>query len=260
MELDLTLDDVIYDQKRADDLAAEVAPLAEPLKKNERHNIRFHELLLALARMRFGPRCLEFDREVEAEHKMQVKHEEDARRMITIFVNAWRMARDPPPHIVTDADRKRWKAAVGVARLWILKAAIKTIRISNQRTWQHRQIDDVIGDALHKRREEAEEARKKRSLSPHGLSGLRKFLSHDSQASHDSEQSNGNGSLRKSKVAFADVTEEAVVPDPAPKTDTAATRSRTKGAILGGLRSGALEGAVAKMEADTAAEEAAQDT
>ena len=98
---------------------------------------------------------------------------------------------------------------------------------------------------------------KKRSLSPHGLSGLRKFLSHDSQASHDSEQSNGNGSLRKSKVAFADV---PVVPDPAPKTDTAATRSRTKGAILGGLRSGALEGAVAKMEADTAAEEAAQDT
>ena len=259
LELDLTLDDVIYDQKRADDLAAETAPLTEPLKKNERHNIHFHELLLALARMRFGPRCLEFDREVEAEHKMQIKHEEDARRMITIFVNAWRMARDPPPHIVTDADRKRWKAAVGVARLWILKAAIKTIRISNQRTWQHRQIDDVIGDALHKRREEAEEARKKRSLSPHGLSSLRKFLSHDSQASHDSEQSNGNGHLRKS-VAFADVPEEAAVPDPAPKTDTAATRSRTKGAILGGLRSGALEGAVAKMERDTAAEEAAQDT
>ena len=58
-------------------------------------------------------------------------------------------ARDPPPHIVTDADRKRWKAAVGVARLWILKAAIKTIRISNQRTWQHRQIDDVITSSRH---------------------------------------------------------------------------------------------------------------
>ena len=46
-------------------------------------------------------------------------------------------------------------------------------------------------------------------------------------------------------------------PAPTPKTDTAATRSRTKGALLGGLRSGALEEAVAKMEEDTAAEEAA---
>ena len=46
-------------------------------------------------------------------------------------------------------------------------------------------------------------------------------------------------------------------PAPTPKTDTAATRSRTKGALLGGLRSGALEEAVAKMEEDTAGEEAA---
>jgi len=40
-----------------------------------------------------------------------------------------------------------------------------------------------------------------------------------------------------------------------PNTDTAATRSRTKGALLGGLRSGALEKAVEKMEDDLAAEE-----
>ena len=42
-----------------------------------------------------------------------------------------------------------------------------------------------------------------------------------------------------------------------PNTDTAATRSRTKGALLGGLRSGALEKAVEKMEDDLAAEEEA---
>ena len=41
-----------------------------------------------------------------------------------------------------------------------------------------------------------------------------------------------------------------------PNTDTAATRSRTKGALLGGLRSGALEKAVEKMEDDLAEEEA----
>ena len=41
-----------------------------------------------------------------------------------------------------------------------------------------------------------------------------------------------------------------------PNTDTAATRSRPKGALLGGLRSGALEKAVEKMEGDLAEEEA----
>ena len=46
-----------------------------------------------------------------------------------------------------------------------------------------------------------------------------------------------------------------------PTTDVAATKAKTKGALLGGLRSGALEAAVAKMEEDTAAEEeAAADT
>ena len=36
----------------------------------------------------------------------------------------------------------------------MMKSAIRTIRISNQRTWQHRQIDDVISEAMRKRREE----------------------------------------------------------------------------------------------------------
>jgi hypothetical protein len=46
---------------------------------------------------------------------------------------------------------------------------------------------------------------------------------------------------------------EPTAPAPAPATDTSATRSKTKSALLGGLRSGKLEDAVAKMEADEAA-------
>jgi hypothetical protein len=45
----------------------------------------------------------------------------------------------------------------------------------------------------------------------------------------------------------------APAPEPLPATDTAATRSKTKSALLGGLRSGALEAAVTKMEEDEAA-------
>jgi hypothetical protein len=44
-------------------------------------------------------------------------------------------------------------------------------------------------------------------------------------------------------------------PAPAPATDVGATKAKTRGALLGGLKSGALEAAVAKMEEDTAAEE-----
>ena len=43
----------------------------------------------------------------------------------------------------------------------------------------------------------------------------------------------------------------------ATKTDVGATKAKTRGALLGGLKSGALEAAVAKMEEDTAAEEEA---
>jgi Ca2+-binding EF-hand superfamily protein len=50
-----------------------------------------------------------------------------------------------------------------------------------------------------------------------------------------------------------DGTEGVGVPSPATATDTAATRKKTRGALLGGLRSGALEQAVSKMEADEAA-------
>ena len=46
-------------------------------------------------------------------------------------------------------------------------------------------------------------------------------------------------------------------PEPeAPKTDVAASKKKTRGALLGGLRSGKLEVAVANMEDDVAAEEA----
>ena len=41
----------------------------------------------------------------------------------------------------------------------------------------------------------------------------------------------------------------------APATDVAASKAKTRGALLGGLRNGNLEKAVAKMEEDTAGEE-----
>ena len=47
----------------------------------------------------------------------------------------------------------------------------------------------------------------------------------------------------------------AAAPNTAPATDVAATKAKTRGALLDGLKSGALEAAVAKMEEDTAAEE-----
>ena len=49
----------------------------------------------------------------------------------------------------------------------------------------------------------------------------------------------------------------AAVSNGAGATDVAATKAKTRGALLGGLKSGALEAAVAKMEEDTAAEEEA---
>lgn len=67
-----------------------------------------------------------------------------AGRVIAVFVGAWRMLRRPPKHIVSAADHQRWAAAVRVTRLWVLKSAINTQRISNQRLWQHRQLDDGL--------------------------------------------------------------------------------------------------------------------
>ena len=61
------------------------------------------------------------------------------------------------------------------------------------------------------------------------------------------------------EASGAEVASPALAPAPAPAsapppaTDTSATRSKTKSALLGGLRSGKLEEAVAKMEEDEAA-------
>ena len=159
---------MVADQQRGEEIAAAVAANvitsfdlsdAEPVEATDaggdpRHMIQFHELLLALSRMRFGNRCLEFDKEVEREHDIQEKHEADAYRILAICVRAWLSRRNPPANFVTESDHRRWRSAVGVARLWMMKSAIRTIRISNQRTWQHRQIDDVISEAMRKRRAE----------------------------------------------------------------------------------------------------------
>ena len=243
LELDLTMDDLIFDTRRAE-AAASAAAIAQAAAAkdnagsspgsfeseqqveadattdatagaNPRHLIKFHELLLALSRMRFGNRCLEFDREVDAEHKVQQKHEADARRIMSICASAWKMARNPPAHIVTESDHKRWRAAVGVARLWVLKSAIKTIRVSNQRTWQHRQIDDVIGEALQRRQAEDLASPKRgggggggrgRSSSPtrEAPNGNGNGVGGDGGEDEDEDVPSG-GVTRKSTVSFGDV-------------------------------------------------------
>ena len=63
-----------------------------------------------------------------------------------------------------------------------------------------------------------------------------------------------NGNL---EAAVAQMEEDTAGDDaPAPvKTDVAASKAKTRGALLGGLRNGNLEAAIAKMEKDTAGEE-----
>ena len=116
--------------------------------------IQFHELLLALTRMRYGNSCLPFELEVRrasiratavvivphtplllstpslrlwlliavwlqirAEQRLTQQHELNALKLMGVYVGAWKMMKYPPAHIKTEADLRRYKAAVNVARL-----------------------------------------------------------------------------------------------------------------------------------------------
>jgi len=94
----------------------------------------FHEVMLALCKMRFGNGCLPFDLEIEAEEKMQLRHHNTAARLIQVCVSAWRMGRNPPADIVGDEEElRKWQIRVRVARLWVMTVAIKKSRISASR-------------------------------------------------------------------------------------------------------------------------------
>jgi hypothetical protein len=213
LELDLTPLDVIADEQRGKELAAAAAANGNSFDAGDsgprrakvdaaqeepesRCFIQFHQLLLALARMRFGNRCLEFDKEVEREHEIQQKHEADAYRILAICVRAWQTRRNPPPDFVTESDHRRWRSAVAVARLWMMKSAIRTIRISNQRTWQHRQIDDVISEAMRKRREEEKRLPPPKREVPMESNGVQKGNADSANGE------NGMPAVRKSTVTF----------------------------------------------------------
>ncbi len=47
--------------------------------------IEFHEMLLALTRMRYGNSCLPFELEVEAEAKLKKQHEHNALKLMVRF-------------------------------------------------------------------------------------------------------------------------------------------------------------------------------
>ena len=127
---------------------------------------------------------------------------------MAICVRAWLTRRNPPPEFVTESDHRRWGLAVGVARLWMMKSAIRTIRISNQRTWQHRQIDDVISEALHKRREEeladASVKHRAKSTSRSRSPAREAIMESDGQQNDGPASANGENGVpaRRSTVTF----------------------------------------------------------
>jgi len=77
----------------------------------------------------------------------------------------------------------------------------------------------------------------------------------------DTKHSDGSQTVDATPDAAVAKVEENVAPEgmsdaPVAKTDTDATKKKTKGALLAGLRSGKLDEAVAKMEEDVVAEAA----
>eukprot|EP01050_Picozoa_sp_SAG11_P025940 SAG11_NODE_6035_length_1405_cov_1.515314_1_plen_468_part_11 len=73
--------------------------------------IQFHELLLALSKLRFGDDCLPFEKEIEADMKKQRRREAMAHSILKAFINAWRMSKSPPSYIQTAEELRRYRAA-----------------------------------------------------------------------------------------------------------------------------------------------------
>jgi hypothetical protein len=110
-------------------------------------DLKFHELLLALCKLRFGDHCLPFDEELAADQQKERRREEIASRIMAVFVNAWKMLREPPEHLETDEDVRRWRAGVRVARMWVLSTIINKYRLDQKKTWERsRSVDLAFAD------------------------------------------------------------------------------------------------------------------
>ena len=108
--------------------------------------IQFHELLLALTRMRYGNSCLPFELEIRAEQRLTQQHELNALKLMGVYVGAWKMMKYPPAHIKTEADLRRYKAAVNVARLWAIGTVIRHTRLSRHQSWHAHDVTAVQRD------------------------------------------------------------------------------------------------------------------
>jgi len=105
---------------------------AEDELKNER-TFQFHEVMLALVKMRFGNSCLPFELEIAADEKLRRRTQDTAARLIQMSVMAWRMGRTPPAYITGEKERENWATTVSIARFWVMTVAIKKSRISANR-------------------------------------------------------------------------------------------------------------------------------
>ena len=91
-------------------------------------------------------------------------------------------------------------------------------------------------------------------MAPVATAGVAKLGNPQDQAelaslkAQDSQQERSHSVVVAGLERAAQVTEARSPPEA--KTDTSRSRSKTRSALLGGLRSGKLEVAVAKMEAD----------
>jgi hypothetical protein len=131
---------------------------------------QFHEVMLALVKMRFGNSCLPFELEIAADEKLRRRTQDTAARLIQceivvlllrpplplnvlssnayaskcaatglctclgrMSVMAWRMGRTPPAYITGEKERENWATTVSIARFWVMTVAIKKSRISANR-------------------------------------------------------------------------------------------------------------------------------
>lgn len=67
-----------------------------------------------------------------------------------VYVGAWRMMRYPPEEYTTEAEIKRYRAAVHLARLWAIGVVIKNSRLSKHKSWHAQHVEDTIRSTGHK--------------------------------------------------------------------------------------------------------------
>ena len=95
----------------------------------------FHEVMLALCRMRFGNSCLPFDLEIEADEKLKLRTQNTAARLIQICWLAHKMGRKSGKSGVD-------LLVVEICRYWVRMVAIHKSRISARRLKTEMELEE----------------------------------------------------------------------------------------------------------------------